>query len=591
MATMNETFDSAVRCHRGGDLHQAETLYRQALQLDPKHAHAHYNLGMVLKVQGRLDEAAVCYRQVLLLDPVNANAHINLGNILKEQGQAAEAVECYRQAAHNVPLFTEAHINLGLALVEQGKLAEAAASYRRALGTNPRNAEAHYHLGVALRRLGQMAEAVVCFQQALRANPQLGDAYINLGDALKELGRLPEAVGSYGHALRINPQHLEAHNNLGNTFELQGEPALAIECYRRALAINFHQADTHYNLGIALTQLGMFREAREHNEQALRINPAHTRALWNRALLRLLEGDFAGGWQDYELRWSQSDMVPRYWRQPRWDGSPLEGKSILVHAEQGLGDTIQFVRYLTMVQERGGRVLFECQSELAQLFRGIAGADEIVARGAPLPPHDLQVPLLSLPGIFGTTLASIPAPVPYLRADAGLVDSWRSKLEPVVGFKVGIAWQGRQIHKEDRFRSFPLAHFESVARVPGVRLVSLQVGPGTEQLPAVSFPITDLGSKFDPGSLGDLAAALMNMDLVVTADTAVAHLAGAVGIPVWVLVPMPPDWRWLLDRSDSPWYPTMRLFRQTQFGDWSEVFERVALEAVAVVEKRGTGSA
>ena len=247
-------------------------------------------------------------------------------------------------------------------------------------------------------------------------------------------------------------------------------------------------------------------------------------------------------------------------------------------AEQGLGDTIQFVRYLPMVKDRGGTVVFECQPALASLCARMRGIDQVIARGAPLPAFDAQVPLLSLPGIFGTTLATIPAAVPYLHADPHLVADWRRELEASEGFKVGIAWQGNPKNKGDRYRSIPLSLFESLASVAGARILSLQVGPGTEQLAAAPFPIIDVGSRFDPSSLEDLAAVMTNLDLVVTIESAVAHLAGALALPVWVALPIASDWRWLLERVDSPWYHTMRLFRQRQFGDWSEVFDRIGAE-------------
>jgi hypothetical protein len=249
-----------------------------------------------------------------------------------------------------------------------------------------------------------------------------------------------------------------------------------------------------------------------------------------------------------------------------------------VYAEQGFGDTIQFVRYLPLVKQRGGQVLLECQPPLLSLLAGTAGADRLIAGGAPLPAFDVQVALLSLPGIFGTVLDTIPAAVPYLAADAALVSRWRRELAPVKGFKVGIAWQGSPKHEGDRHRSLALAQFEALARLPGVQLVSLQKGPGSEQVAALAgrFPILNVSDRLD--TFLDTAGVIMNLDLVVSVDTAVAHLAGALGAPIWVALPWTPDWRWLLERGDCPWYPTMRLFRQQQFGDWAEVFERLAAE-------------
>ena len=275
--------------------------------------------------------------------------------------------------------------------------------------------------------------------------------------------------------------------------------------------------------------------------------------------------------------WSLPNKVPPSFLRPRWDGSSLEGKTILVFAEQGLGDTIQFARYLPLVKERGGTVLFHCQRERLGLCAGMRGVDQLFAVGAPLPRYDVQVALLSLPGIFHTTPATIPAPIPYLHADRRMVEHWNKELVPLGGFKVGIVWQGSTKHPGDRYRSIPLTRFETLARLEGVRLVSLQKGPGAEQLSKLSLTgvpaILDLSERLL--SFVDTAAVVMNLDLVITVDSSVAHLAGALAVPVWVPLPFAPDWRWLLERPDSPWYPTMRLFRQRSFGEWGPVMEDV----------------
>jgi Tfp pilus assembly protein PilF len=526
MATSAELFDLAVSYHRSGDLRQAEPLYRQVLEAEPGHAGAHHFLGLLAHQAGHHEAALALIRQALALNPDEADWHSNLGLVLMSQGRAAEAALCFRQALRLAPLQAEAHINLGNALKEQGELAQAALSYRHALADDPKHAGAYNNLGV-------------------------------IAILLRDEGRLEEATGCLRHQLAINPRDVGAHIGLSD----------------------------------ALTRSGLYRDAMAHIEEALRCQPGFAPARCQRAHLRLLLGDFEGGWPDYESRWDLPNKAPRPFRRPRWDGSPLDGKTILVHAEQGLGDTIQFMRYLPLIQQRGGRVLFGCPPGLERLLgsapergvrergvreRGALGIDQLLAAGAPIPLYDVQIPLLSLPGIFGTTLATIPRDVPYLRADPGRVEYWKTETESLDGFKVGVVWQGNPKNKALRHRSTLLASFEPLARVDGVNLVSLQVGPGTEQVRAAPFAIADLGSRFDPDSLADLAAVLVNLDLVVTIDTAAAHLAGALGVDVWTLLHFSPDWRWLLDRADSPWYPTMRLFRQSRFGDWGELFERVA---------------
>ena len=317
--------------------------------------------------------------------------------------------------------------------------------------------------------------------------------------------------------------------------------------------------------------------------------------------MRLQQGDLAAAWPDFEYRWTVPGIVARTFEKPRWDGTSLQGKKILVYAEQGLGDSIQFQRYLPMVKECGGTVFFECPPALYRLFTGIKGVDELIPAGKPLPAFDVQIPLMSLPGIFGTTLATIPADVHYLKADRQRVLHWQCELrqearrderrtarrderrtarrQPAGSpFRIGIAWQSDPNHPGFHLKSFPLTCFQALARLENVHLVSLQVGPGSRHIAHVSFPVTDLGNRFDPNSLDDLAGALMNMDLVVTVDTAVAHLAGVLALPTWVALPYVACWRWLLNRWDSPWYPTLRLFRQGRVGDWDEVFQQIAME-------------
>jgi Flp pilus assembly protein TadD len=430
------------------------------------------------------------------------------------------------------------YINQGSALYQRRQFAEAGGCYRRALDLNPKDADAHYNLGNVLVQQENLAEAITCFRQAVRLDPNHAAAHFNLGNAYADKGLLDRAVESYRRCLQVNPNHAEAHNNLGNALQVLGQMTEAGICY----------------------------------EEALWLNPRFALAQLNRGHWRLLQGHFESGWSDYEQRWAAFGQSPRHLEQPRWDGSPLEGKTILVWAEQGLGDTLQFVRYLPLVKQKGGNVVLECQAALLNILTGISGADHVVATDSPLPPYDVQIPLLSVPGLFGTRTDTIPAGVPYIP----LGRAARRNAGNRIPRTIGIVWQGSMNQKADR-RSLPLAQFEPLAKLVGVQQVSLQVRPGAKQIEEVSFPIADWGSTFNPASLIDLATALLKVDLVVTVDTAAAHLAGALGVPVWTLLSFGSDWRWLLHRADCPWYPTMRLFRQTKLGDWCEVIERVVL--------------
>jgi hypothetical protein len=334
---------------------------------------------------------------------------------------------------------------------------------------------------------------------------------------------------------------------------------------------------------------GRLEESIASYDHALRLQPNSASAHWNRALALLLAGDYERGWPKYEWRWKRKAAKPRPFRQPQWDGSPLEGRTILLWCEQGLGDAIQFVRFAQTVKQNGGRVILECPGILLRLFASVPGVDELVAEGTALSTFDVQAPFMSLPAILGTTLATIPADVPYLTADPELVARWRSRLESLPGFKIGIAWQGNAHHKWDRHRSIPLAKFAPLAEVPGVRLISLQKGPGTDQLKSFTkhYPVTDFGDELDAsGAFTDTAALIRSLDLVITTDTALAHLAGALGAPVWLALSTVVDWRWLLDREDTPWYPTMRLFRQRTLGDWDFDFERMAVQLRRLVQQR-----
>ncbi len=560
---------------------EAAASFQRALQLNSGNAETHINLGNAYFSQGQLAVAADCYRQAVRLNPNHAEAHINLGNALMNEKQFDDAISCYREALRLKPAHPHALNNLGNAFMGQGKLDDAAATFRQALTVDRANVKAHYNLGLVLKEQGRMIQAAECFQQAVRYQPNHVDAHNNLGIILREQGQLAQAVECYRSALRVTPDNADVMSNLGNALKDQGLFEEALACFEEALRLRPTFADALNNMGLAFKDQGRFHEARQSFQSAIAVEPAHHLALWNRCLLNLLHGDFAAGWPDHEQRWFQQGVRPRTFREPRWDGSPLHGKTILVFAEMGLGDTIHFLRFLPAVKQLGGTVVLECQPALVNLFTGYHGADIVVAADTPLPAFDVQIPLLSLPSLFGTTLETVPNENPYLRAGPQHIEKWRHALfsgEPkaTAELTIGIAWHANPNHTGFNHKSFPLKCFEPLSRVPNIRLVSLQVGPETRQLTHVTFPATDLGSRFDPNSLEDLAAVMMNLDLIVTVDTGVAHLAGALGRPVWVAIPFVACWRWLRDRDDSPWYPTMRLFRQRKLNDWDDVFERIA---------------
>jgi tetratricopeptide (TPR) repeat protein len=558
MATTDEALALAEQYRGRGDLQLAEQLCCQILQADPHNPDAHYELGMIAYQVGRPDQAAEHLGRAVSLRPSAAAFHCHLGLAYSALGRIEEAVACNQQA----------------------------------LRLQPDNAEAHNNLGIAYRAMGRLGEATTCYEQAVRYQPDFAGTHNNLGAAYQAGGRLDEALGCFREALRLQPRFAAAHVNMGVALLAQAKPDEAIASLREGLRLLPNYAAAHLNLGLALQATGKREEALACFEQAVRLTPRFAEAHLAIASARLLAGDFERGWPEYELRLRCPQFtVPRLpSSHPAWDGSPLEGRTILVRAEQGLGDTIQFIRYARCLQHLGGRVIAEVQPQLLPLLQSCPGIDRLIGQGETLPPFDVHAFLLSLPRLFGTNLTNVPADVPYVAADPALVAHWRNELSAIDGFKIGIAWQGNPTVKLDFLRSFPLTEFAPLAAVEGVHLISLQKGAGSEQLRGLAdrFAVLDLGSRLDEtsGAFMDTAAVLMNLDLIVTVDTALAHLAGALGVPVWVALGTNPDWRWFLARADSPWYPTMRLVRQQQPCRWSEVFEGIAGAVRKLVAER-----
>lgn len=587
------------------------------MSVKPKFAEALHLLGMALANQGQLDEAAARFEQVLLCRPDDPDALGELGLVQLRQGKNNEAIDCLqrslrhkadiadywfhlacacrrvndldrslaacREALRLRPDWPEVHLERGMCLVRQGKTVEAMEAYQEALRINPRFSEAHNNRGVLLEDQGKYADAIAHFRQAIQLNPQSTEGHSNLGVALAALNQFDEAIACYREALRLRCDSAEAHNNLGNALRALGRFEEAMAHFREALRIRPDYAEAFNNLGIVLVYQGQVDEGAACYNRALELKPDYADAHLNRSLVWLAVGDWARGWKEYEWRWKGKKLQPeRNFPEPRWDGTSLAGKTLLLYAEQGLGDTLQFVRYAPLLQQRGARVVFECPKSLLKILARTPGIDQVVEQGQALPPFDFHAPLLNLPALLGTTLNSVPVSIPYVFPDPEAVERWRRELAGMKGFRVGIAWQGNPQYRNDRHRSVPLAHFAVLGKIPGVTLISLQKGPGTDQLEAAAgkFEVHDLGRRLDEeaGPFMDTAAVMKNLDLVITSDTAIPHLAGALGVPVWMATPFSPDWRWLREREDCPWYPTMRLFREPALGSWDVVFRRIADE-------------
>jgi tetratricopeptide (TPR) repeat protein len=580
LATQPDHFDSlhllGIVFHQRGDHAQALRHIDRALKINPNNIPALNNRGIALRELKRFEEALASYDRALELWPGYADALLGRGSALKELKRFEEALASYDRALTLRPGLAEAHANRGNVLHALKRFEEALASYDRALALRPDLAEAHANRGSALHALERFAEALASHDRALALRPDNAEARYNRGNALHALKRFDEALADYERALALRPDYVEVLANRGITLHELKRFAAALESQDRALAVRPDYAEAFVNRGVTLHELKRFDEALASYDRAIALRPDYAQAHYNEAVCRMLTGDFDRGWQKLEWGWDTERLknLKRKFSQPLWLGSDeIAGKTVLLHGVHGFGDTIQFCRYVPHVAERGARVILEIQEPLRELMGTLTGAAQIVSRGEPLPDFHLHCPLLSLPLAFGTRLATIPAQTPYLRASPQAVTEWNARLSPRP--RIGLAWSGRPEHNNDRNRSMrlstllsPLAGFEAT-------YVSLQREVRADDAPVLQCrsDILHFGEELE--SYADTAALIANLDLVISVDTSVAHLAGALAKPVWILLPFIPDWRWLLDREDSPWYPTARLFRQDETRGWDNVMARV----------------
>ena len=571
-----DSLDVALAHHRAGNLPLAEEQYRHLLAQNPNDAAAAHYLGALCLQVGRAREAVELISKAILVDPANPDFYSHLGAAYGALGENEAAITSLRRAVALAPGSAHAHYNLGTALRNSGRLEEAATTFRHALSANSNSPETHYNLANTLRELNRPAEAEAAYREAIRLRPNYIRAMINLGNVLRDSDRLAEAVEVLRGAVAVDASYANAHLNLGTVLRDSGSYEEALQHLRQAVTLEPTSAEAHNNLGTVLQALTDFGAAEEYYETAVRLNPELPDAHFSRATSRLRAGDLAAGFAEFEWRWKCKSFSTRRFAEPRWDGAPLAGKTILLHAEQGLGDTLHFVRYATRAKERGATVVAEVQPQLLPILAGLAGVDRFVPAGSPPGPFDVHCPLMSLPGVLGLSMEQLWTG-PYLSADPARVVAWRERLAEHRGFRVGICWQGNRKHLFDAQRSFALVQLEPLVEVANIKLISLQQGAGTEQMATSPFEVIDLGDKLDAdGAFLDAAAVIKSLDLVITADTALAHLAGGLGAPVWLALSAHGDWRWFEDRDTSPWYPTMRLFRQPHLGEWNDVFQAMA---------------
>ncbi len=570
----------ALIAHQAGDCDTAVRLLQKAIASSPNDPTYHFSLAGALQAQRKPEEALAAYRRTLALQPDFAAAHNNIAGLLQSTGKLEEAKTHYERAVTLKPDYAAAYCNLGVVLQNLGDLNQSIACHEKALLLRPDFAEAHNNLGLVLRQHGKLEEAKSHYERAVTLRPDYAEAFNNLGVLLRQLGNLDDSVARFEKLLALRPNSAEAFDNLGNTLRDLGRLEGSVASHQRAIQLRPDLAKAHNNLGYTLRKQGKLAEARQSSNRALALDPQSVDIRWNLCLLDLLEGNYAAGWSGYEIRHQRKENRPRNFPQPIWRGEPLNGARILLHAEQGLGDSLQFLRYVPMVHAAGGKVILSVPSTLARLAANLPGVDTLTIDDEIPPAFDRHCPLMSLPLAFKTTLDSIPGHVPYLTVPQEALRAASNLHWPSAKRRVGLVWSGNPKCTEDQIRSMPLSNLQPLLNLEGLHFFSLQLGPAAAQRDAIQTPIVDLRPAIK--DLADTAALMTHLDLIVTVDTSIAHLAGALAKPTWVLLPSAPDWRWLMHREDTPWYPTMRLFRQPTFGDWDTVIAQLRHELTAL---------
>jgi tetratricopeptide (TPR) repeat protein len=573
---------------RQGRLQESLACAEKAVRGSPSSPDAYNALGLCLRALGRGDDAMAAYVRAIQLDGRFAEAYCNLGQLLVASGKPADALGLLETACALRQDYHEAALDLGNALLALGRRAEGRARFEAILARDPRHVQALNNLGVVAMEEGKPLEAEHCFRQLLQLQPDYADGLANLGRTLQTLGRPEESEPLLRRALELQPGHPEARNNLAIFLCQSGRLQEAETLLRGLLASHPGNSDARTNLGNVLVALGRHEEALSEYEEVLAARPDNHSARFNAGAIRLLTGDFKRGWPLYEARIAgDPSRVARHASRPRPDlGSSLQGRTVLLFAEQGLGDTLQFLRYAPLLRQRGARVLLEVQPALYPILEGWGGADGVCVQGAALPDYDAACPFLSLPLLFNTELASIPPAGPTLPVPEDRLAKWAARL-PRAGaeLRVGLVWAGNPKHQNDHNRSVPFRSLSSLLLTPGCRFFSLQKEKRAEDAAAMAaFPgLIDLGPEL--ADFADTAAVIQQLDLVISVDTSVAHLAAVLAAPTWIPLPFSPDWRWLLDREDSPWYPCMRLFRQPAPGDWTPVLAALGESLLSLSEK------
>lgn len=606
-------FAAAVEHYQNGRHTEARHLAERVVLYNPAHSAAWHLLGVLHSMTGNQANARVALEKAVRSNPGDSGAAFNYAMLLAQIGEHKEAVDNFRRALSGQPDNLQARLGLAHSLAQYGRKPQAIQEFRRVLAADAGNMPAAFELSdlllasalpeaavevleaarvahpdnatltlrliLMLKRIGKLerAEQVALAQHQRR--PDDADLLAVLGGIVRDRGRAPEAIAYCGEAIRLKPNTVDGHLNLAAALFDVGEFDGAVVCYRKVLELDPKSVEAQAWLGSVLQVTGRIGPAIRSLRKAITMQPDMPLAHFNLALALLSVGRYPEGWAEYEWRWRTEGFQRerRDFRIPQWNGGDLAGKRLLVWTEQGFGDCFQFARYLPLLSGRGGEVAVEIQPALERVMKSLAGVDQWIVRGKLLPKFDCHIPLMSLPHVLRTTLATVPADIPYLSAEPERVAMWKERLAGLPGFRIGLCWQGSQRHHSNYLRSLPVSALAPLVDLPGVGAVSLQ-RDGAEELAKAGLAdrVRDWTGEMDrDGAFVDSAAIIDNLDLVVTVDTAIAHLAGALGRPVWLLLGAAPDFRWLLTREDSPWYPTLRIFRQQKQKDWGPVVERV----------------
>lgn len=565
-----------------GALERAVAGYDRAIELRGDYAQAFCNRAVVLGQLRMLPEAVASYDRAIALDPTDALARCNRGMLLNVMGQKDAALASFRDAIACNADFFPAHFGHAALLQERKQWAASLASYDRALALNAGDATVHYNRGTILRELERWPDALASYDRAIAADGKFALAHAARAGALQQLGRLPEALESYDRAIETNPNDAAPYDGRGVLLQKMARFDLALASFNQAVTVNPNFAQAYFNRGAVLEKLGDLPGAVASYNLAIANRRGFAEAHFNLSLASLKVGDFVTGWAHYESRWRTANgpilLIERNFSQPLWLGeASIAGKTILLHGEQGLGDSLQFCRFSTSVSELGARVILEVPRSLLSLCATVRGVAQVIPHADPLPDFDIQCPLMSLPLALKTTLETVPAKTPYINSDPRKRAAWQERLGAKTKPRIGVTWSGSRAGRPDDERCYPLAqlmphlerdfhYFSLQTEISAADQQTLRENPEIRQLPP---ELQDFNGT---------AALCDHLDLVISIDTSVAHLNGALGNKTWVLLPFDSDWRWLIGRENSPWYPTVRLFRQKSRGDWNEVFERVAAE-------------